>query len=322
VSIAQGQSRTAQIIQDISKFFDREFVDANVPPLLVHYTSMAAFEAIVRTRSIHFSQILTMNDYSEIQGPVAALHTILFGDTPPNLISRYPDADLELFDTLNQAYHADNGELYALCFSRYDLANEQCPLSMWRAYGGNGNGVGLVFRTEGLIQKDFQPISAYRMRYMDPSKLTQTLRYVLDWIDQTIPSGLPAAEARETFQTTARYLAWAIAGWKHDGFLEEAEWRFFYRASNDDGNLAQKFGSYRMQDGRALPVLSIPLDGQTVIINRAYSLQDLLERIVVGPAPDQALTMKALMRILRDGNIALDPAKILPCRIPYRARRF
>jgi hypothetical protein len=122
---------------------------AGALPLLAHYTSIATLERIAQTGEIWFSNPLYMNDVDELRyGMNLGLHAVrshagLREACPP----AHYNALLDAFDELFTTFDSDSAfDVYVFsCSEHDDEIGDDGLLSMWRGYGGDGNGVAIVF---------------------------------------------------------------------------------------------------------------------------------------------------------------------------------
>lgn len=56
-------------------------------------------------------------------------------------------------------------DLYVFCFSEHAKEDTDGLLSMWRGYGGNGNGAAIVFDTAKLAAREESPIIIANVHY-------------------------------------------------------------------------------------------------------------------------------------------------------------
>src|SRR3954466_6216918 len=124
-------------------------------PLLAHYTSISTLERIAQTGEIWFSNPLYMNDVDELRyGMNLGLHAVrshagLRQACPP----AHYNALLDAFDELYTAFDGESAfDVYVFSCSEHDEnIGDDGLLSMWRGYGGDGNGVAIVFDMGPLL---------------------------------------------------------------------------------------------------------------------------------------------------------------------------
>jgi hypothetical protein len=148
----------------ISNMFEPLFADLRDGgsfPLLAHYTSIQALEAILRSNEIWFSNPLFMNDMEEVRFGISA------GANPFLTSTELESAcgNNERFDLLKskfiQCYNTFANEhvidTYVFCLSEHVKDDTDGLLSMWRGYGGNGSGAAIVFDTGKFPVRDGSP---------------------------------------------------------------------------------------------------------------------------------------------------------------------
>jgi len=124
-------------------------------PLLAHYTSIRTLERIAQTGEIWFSNPLYMNDVDELRyGMNLGLHAVrshagLREACPP----AHYNALLDAFDRMYETFDGESAfDVYVFsCAEHDDEIGDDGLLSMWRGYGGDGNGVAIVFDMGPLL---------------------------------------------------------------------------------------------------------------------------------------------------------------------------
>jgi hypothetical protein len=56
-------------------------------------------------------------------------------------------------------------DTYVFCLSKHEKNDTDGLLSMWRGYGGNGNGAALVFDTAKIAARDESPLVIAHVHY-------------------------------------------------------------------------------------------------------------------------------------------------------------
>jgi hypothetical protein len=130
-------------------------------PLLAHYTSIDVLEKIMKKDELWFSNPLFMNDLEEVrfgmqQGARLFWQNQLLVEACGSLnrAQILTNAFAHFYNRFDQEHVFDT---YVFCLSQHDPKNTDGRLSMWRGYGGQGNGAALVFNTRFLT--DSNPIS-------------------------------------------------------------------------------------------------------------------------------------------------------------------
>ena len=287
------------------KLFDPiwDDVDEGIPHLLAHYTSLSALESIVKNNEVWFSNPLLMNDHEEVLfGLQAGIQQFNqnkefqgeFGS--PRRYRLFRDA----WDEVTQVY-AENilFDTYVFCLTEHDMENEDGLLSMWRGYGGNGNGVALIFDASSLTVIDNSPLVSGRVMYA-------TTEQRIEWIKNLV---LYAASIFSTNQIDDSDIA-STAGiiferlklfslyTKHNGFSEEREWRIVYLPDRDIGNKLTPMLHYHNGPRGIEPKLKLkvrPIEGVTP---PEVNLDELVYSILLGPSVSSAIAGASVVRML------------------------
>lgn len=141
---------------------------------MAHYTSITALEKILKSEEVWFSNPLFMNDLEEVR----------FGFHRGKEIFEQSDVVRQSCNTPGR-YHAlrhyfnhyyDDFEqkhaldVYVFCLSEHDPEDKDGRLSMWRAYGVQGNGAALVFNTRYFGANPDSQLLIAKVRYGSPQQ--------------------------------------------------------------------------------------------------------------------------------------------------------
>ncbi len=146
-------------------------------PLLAHYTSIQALEAMLRSNEIWLSNPLFMNDMEEVRfGINAGTNLFLTSIEVESACGNKERFDL-LKSTFNHYYNVFANEhvidTYVFCLSEHGKDNTDGLLSMLMGYGGNGNGAAIVFDTGKLSVRDGSPLIIARVQYASTEERTK-----------------------------------------------------------------------------------------------------------------------------------------------------
>jgi hypothetical protein len=123
----------------------------NDPPLLAHYTSIPVLEKILRDEEVWFSNPLFMNDLQEMRFGLNEGAKLFSNATLLNAAAGDADRALRLDQLFSYYFNKFDTEAafdtYVFCVSEHVKDNTDGLLSMWRGYGGHGNGAALIFNT-------------------------------------------------------------------------------------------------------------------------------------------------------------------------------
>jgi hypothetical protein len=270
-----------------------------LPPHLYHYTSLHAFQEIIRHNTFWMSEIRFLNDSSEM----SEFYKLYYEE----IDRRYPNSqgtDRQILDALKR-YPVDFGTLekYGLAVFVGCFTEEHDDLSQWRGYCQHGKGISLGF--------DFQKLSGIVPRagfvlakclYTDADKrelaawaVDYCIKHVTDrgWIDDD--------EFLQGLRVDVLLLA-TIA--KNETFIGEKEWRIVSPVwattfRDDDSNY--QFESppndlaIRAREGKTtlIPYLELPLPSPKDADGH-YRGPRMGERIIVGPSPNIDLSVQGV----------------------------
>lgn len=292
-------------------------------PLLAHYTSIGTLERIAQTGEIWFSNPLYMNDVDELRyGMNLGMHAVrshagLRQACPP----AHYNALLDAFDALYTTFDGDSAfDVYVFSCSEHDEEiGDDGLLSMWRGYGGDGNGVAIVF--------DMGPLLAAR-----PPLLVRQVQYLSyeaseAWMDAKLQQFAQALQRRggpvEQMQGAAAALFERIKLFalftKHRGFHEEREWRIVYLREQDHANVFTQLLHYAIGGRGIEPRLRFCTE-VLAAGGAAPQLQDMVRRIILGPVLATPLAQRSVVRMLE----LYQPAwadRVTRSTTPYRSQR-
>jgi hypothetical protein len=292
-------------------------------PLLAHYTSIGTLERIAQTGEIWFSNPLYMNDVDELRyGMNLGLHAVrshagLRQACPP----AHYNALLDAFDGLYTAFDSDSAfDVYVFsCSEHDDEIGDDGLLSMWRGYGGDGNGVAIVFDMAELLRAP-TPLLVRQVQYLsyDASEA---------WIDGKLRQfalalqrlGGPVSGMKEAAAALFERIKLFALFTKHRGFHEEREWRMVYLREQDRQGMMTQQLHYAISTRGIEPRLRFTTDS----IGGAESgprLKDMVQRIILGPVLATPLALRSVVRMLE----IYQPAwadRVARSSTPYRSQR-
>ncbi|RYE55664.1 MAG: DUF2971 domain-containing protein [Hyphomicrobiales bacterium] len=193
-------------------------------------------------------------------------------------------------------------------------------LSMWRAYGADGNGGAIVFDAGKIIPAEGRtPLMIVRVQYGD----TATRKA---WIDNKVSeiAALVKENTHEESDTNAiafhafeRIKLFALTS-KHSGFAEEREWRVIYWPDQDRNNDFKKLRSYHNGAKGIEPKLKLNMHEANKITGGNDKLEDYICNIILGPSRASVLNREAMKRMLEEIDLGHLVEKIKVSSIPYR----
>ena len=272
-------------------------------PLLAHYTSLAVLEKILETEEVWFSNPLLMNDIEEVRFGIGRGSNLVHDNADLRSACETP-ARVDLFnrayeDCFQRFENEHAFDTYVFCLSEHDPKDFDGALSMWRGYGCNGNGAAIVFDTKQLEYREGSPLIFAKVKYGSVQQRTDGLNNLLDSFSliltaNKIPDDKLNIAAHALFERIKLFALFS----KHNGFVEEKEWRFVYAPDRDaEKRLAPMF-HYAIGPRGAEPKLRLkiaPIDGITA---SDLSLEKITERILLGPSISSPVAKKAILRML------------------------
>ena len=292
-------------------------------PLLAHYTSILTLERIAQTGEIWFSNPLYMNDVDELRyGMNLGLHAVrshtgLREACPP----AHYNALLDAFDALFTAFDSESAfDVYVFSCSHHDDAiGDDGLLSMWRGYGGDGNGVAIVFDLQPLLAAD-SPLLVHQVRYLSYEESEAWMERKLQGFADALrhaggPVGGMEAAAASLFERIKLFALFT----KHRGFHEEREWRLVYLRERDRQGLFTQQLHYAIGPRGIEPRLRFTPNALGAA-HLGSSLQQMVRRIILGPVLATPLALRSVERMLE----LYQPAwadRVRRSSTPYRSQR-
>jgi hypothetical protein len=133
-----------------------EFSEAK--PLLAHYTSIPVLEAIVRNKELWLSNPLYMNDLEEVRFGINEGVTAFVSSE--KLVEACESKERvasirRAFDYYYRKFDQEHViDTFVFCTSEHERDDNDGLLSMWRGYGGNGNGAAIIFDASNIMARD------------------------------------------------------------------------------------------------------------------------------------------------------------------------
>jgi hypothetical protein len=292
-------------------------------PLLAHYTSIGTLERIAQTGEIWFSNPLYMNDVDELRyGMNLGLHAVrshtgLREACPPD----HYNALLDAFDALFTTFDNDSAfDVYVFsCSEHDDEIGDDGLLSMWRGYGGDGNGVAIVFDMAQLLAAR-TPLLVRQVQYLSYEASEAWMDAKLQQFALSLQrAGGPVAGMKDAAAALFERIKLFALFTKHRGFHEEREWRLVYLREQDvEGLLTQQL--HYAIGGRGIePRLRFTTEALGEEDTRPR-MEEMVQRIILGPVLATPLALRSVVRMLE----LYQPAwahRVARSSTPYRQQR-
>ncbi|PVM85127.1 hypothetical protein DDF65_07435 [Caulobacter radicis] len=249
------------------------------PPYLTHYTDLTGFMGIVGTGQFWASNVSFLNDRQELlyglESALQAAQTLAKKET-------YAHWRRALEAAVEALKGAALPNTYAACF-----CGEEDALSQWRGYGGQTQGIALVFAQDDLTEIFFEAkAELYKVTYGNlatSAAVKEQMRATLDELDafdHLLGSVDDAAMETHAIKAISKLLP----RFKHRGFKDEREYRYVIQHQTVRSDVC-----FRVSRNVLAPYLKMPVAGQNLP----------LRRVTVGPGHDQALTRQSVQIYLR-----------------------
>lgn len=292
-------------------------------PLLAHYTAIKTLEKIAQTGEIWFSNPLYMNDVDELRyGMNLGLHAVrshagLREACPPAHYNALLDAFDELFSTFDNDSAFD---VYVFsCSEHDDRIGDDGLLSMWRGYGGDGNGVAIVFDLSPLLVAR-TPLLIRKVQYLSYEESEA-------WMDARLQrfalalqrAGGPVSDMKQAAAALFERIKLFALFTKHRGFHEEREWRVVYLRERDLHDVLTQQLHYTIGPRGIEPKLRFTTDALGGPQNGPL-LREMVRRVILGPVLSTPLALRSVQRMLE----IYQPAwadRVTRSSTPYRSQR-
>jgi hypothetical protein len=296
---------------------------AGALPLLAHYTSIATLERIAQTGEIWFSNPLYMNDVDELRyGMNLGLHAVR---THAGLREACPPAHynalLDAFDELFTTFDSDSAfDVYVFsCSEHDDEIGDDGLLSMWRGYGGDGNGVAIVFDMGPLLAAR-SPLLVRQVQYLSYEASEAWMEEKLQQFANMLQrNGGPVEGMKQAAAALFERIKLFALFTKHRGFHEEREWRIVYLRENDREGLFQQQLHYAIGPRGIEPRLRFT----TEVLgggDEAPRLEQMVRRIILGPVLATPLALRSVARMLELHQPSWAES-VARSSTPYRSQR-
>jgi Protein of unknown function (DUF2971) len=281
------------------------------PPILYHYTNDVGLRGILESGKLWLTDILSLNDPSELSHGLSHAVTILSGKAgngPPE--SKLFAADFEEMIRLGKVQRSGD---YFIC----SFSSAGDDLGQWRAYADNGRGYVLGFDASALedafIRQAGAPIQkAFPITYND-ARLIEIHRNIIEQVFALIslPHGRNLGNEAikgyiaELYTVMTVHTLHAGLHFKHEAYANEREYRFMQVHPPSKWPPATKlrtrsYSSIRYQE-----------------FDWKDAGRNVLKNIVIGPAAD----IERARKFAKEALLLVDQEAVsITCsRIPYRA---
>lgn len=321
-------------LNSLVSYSPADILDAQIPDLLWHYTSLEGFTGILESKRIWATEIRYLNDESEFNHALSLLHKAVDQLDPfGSLVNTQDLLQSVLKGAKKGLLSKDSQNLFVASFSKH---GDQ--LSQWRGYGQGGRGVSLGFDLTKLRPPAesgstfafgpcvYKPVlkKAIIHNSIDKVRLAAEgwLKDMLKELDLAAQQGkdltsfaksltTPDAMAllRKTTEAFLVELFRFTPFLKHESFEEEAEWRIVAPLS-PGGSVSFVKRFMRHGTSMLLPTVNPSL--------RGTGEKELpLKQVIIGPVPEPELAADAVRLHLKWQG--LEEVEVTSSKVPFRS---
>lgn len=204
----------------------------------VHYTSAEVAHNILSNQKVWLRNVSCMNDFQEIYHGQKLLKEAFHKNDKlllKKLTSILSDIDSKnklewekvIEETLNYSHFWERSHAYIFCLSEHQTSEiNHGRLSMWRAYGGQ-NSTAIVLDSKKILDMQIEGIFITKVVYGDSNTISKLLEAFIKNIKTYAPRLKEINVQRPNLieRYLIRALICAMISIKHEGFIEEKEWR-------------------------------------------------------------------------------------------------
>lgn len=296
---------------------------ANGKLRVAHYTSAEAALNIIRSKRLWMRNTTCMSDYREVQHGFSILSDY-FRDDRKNKIfiaaldGCVPGAASEGLALFGQWWNDIQVSSYVVSVSEHSSAEDLYGrLSMWRAFGGDSARVAIVFDIPRYSQAStalnliFSPV-AYLRRELIYAELDEIVNNI-----RTYSNFLSSIDRRVVVNFVFNMLTSAVTCLKHEGFIEEKEWRGVYAPQRAPSPFVKH--STEVVRGVPQPVYKLPLDATVSPVIADLDMSRIFDRLIIGPSQYPRVMYEAFVEALGDIGIPSPETRVFASDIPIRS---
>lgn len=282
-----------------------------------YYTSADTAFKIISNEELWFRNTTVMNDFSEISYGLLLIETAFRTEHG----TRFKESVEDIFqDTIKSADDLLNGwmadwrlETYIACISVHlDDEDRSGRLSMWRAYGDTAV---VVKNTPMVAVTNLLSVYSIPVMYLTQEAFNDRLKQITNNI--LINRKYLQALGKDTLATFIHQMLFLTAiGTKHPGFMEEQEWRLYYRPNQEPSELMKE--RIEVLGGVPQTLYALPLKHDPEHGLFGADIPSLLDRIIVGPTQYPYVSVRAFKKLLATKAVPDYESKVFASDIPLR----
>lgn len=297
-------------------------VDNDAYKEICHYTSLEGLISILEKKVIWATSFFDLNDSKELKYSKDVLSAPLrkifidmwdqYQKNNSNLLKTKENDSEKLFQNLLNIVHdpllnpesiSEIGTHFLFCTTEHK--DDDGLLSQWRAYGREGNGVGMVIKVENLnrindnnliwegkveylssVSVDFQA----QLKEIEDGFKLYSEKYLENKLNSEPMQSIPHEKTKKFIEALVNF----AYRFKHPGFHEEKEHRFvFLHRDLSDVKV-------RLKNNKLISFVEV----------FRFFDENIIEKIIVGPGPNQNRIRDNLCVLLKNNNIPIVLSKI------------
>jgi len=294
-------------------------------PLLAHYTTIETIEKIISSKELWFSNPLYMNDIEEVRFGLIEADTLIRSSSIISDACGTPERTttfLTAFADYSRNYIENHlADTYVFCLSEHERNDHDGLLSMWRGYGGNGNGAAIVIDTAKINNLPTSPLVLARVEYGTAQERRDWLVALINKFGAIlVVENLPQEQLHvAACALLDRVKLFALFS-KHEGFAEEREWRIVYMRDRDQTKVFDPMFGYLTGSRGIEAKLKFKIAHHPGATAEDLSLTKMVDRIILGPSISSPMAAATFKRMLsQHGETAL-ASRVSASSIPFRHR--
>jgi hypothetical protein len=230
-----------------------------------------------------------------------------------------PGAAQDAIKLFNQWWKIIRLNTYIASISEHDSSEEDKHgrLSMWRAVGNNTARVAIVIKipwfsgSANALNLLFSPVA-----YLTDGEVHAAFNDVIKNIELDVDF-LRSICRQKLIQAVFAMLRAGVTCLKHEGFLEEREWRAIYTPTPHTSPLME--AKTKVIAGVPQIVYKVPLDAAVSDALADLDLSRMFERLIIGPSPYPSAMIEAFTEALGKAGVEEAKRRVIMSGIPIRS---
>jgi hypothetical protein len=296
------------------------------PTRFVHYTSAEAAISIIRSKRLWMRNATRMADYREVQHGFNILDGYFGIPAKRRRFCRVIDTSVpgavgaadSAIDLFYQWWNDIKENTFIASVSEHEKREDQHGrLSMWRAFGGSTTRVALVLKVPRYstvstnLNIIFSPVE-----YLTDTEVIRVIHLVLRRVREN-SNFLRSVNSHYITSSVFMSLVAGVTCLKHEGFLEEREWRIVYSPQRSSSPFI--LSSTEIVGGVPQLVYRLPLDASVDDAVAELDVARIFDRLIIGPTSDPAPLREIFVDALGAAGVTDATDHVFASGIPIRS---